>query len=98
MAAGAIRVCVLEGIYAKMTELGLPLSLTVKLQYHSLRLDSSVWTARLSNGGYSASLFWPSQHRHPRRRRQRRKPKPSHQPISSLNPSSSGETVGSSYV
>ena len=33
MAAGAIRVCVLEGIYAKMTELGLPLSLAVELQY-----------------------------------------------------------------
>ena len=39
MATGAIRVCVLEGIYAKMTELGLSLSLTVELQYHGLRLD-----------------------------------------------------------
>ena len=96
--AAAIRVCVLEGIYAKMTELGLPLSLAVELQYRGLRLDSSLWTARLSNGGYSVSLFWPSQHRRPRRRRQRRKPKPSHQPISSLNPVSSGETVGSSCV
>ena len=47
---------------------------------------------------YSVSLFWPSQHHHPRRRRQRRKPKPSHQPISSLNPVSSSETVGSLCV
>ena len=51
MAPGAIRVCVLEGIYANMTELGLPLSLAVELQYRGLRLDSSLWTARLSNGG-----------------------------------------------
>ena len=66
--AAAIRVCVLEGIYAKMTKLGLPLSLTVELQYRGLRLDSSLWTVRLSNGGYSVSLFWPSQHRCPRHR------------------------------
>ena len=98
MAAGAIRVCVLEGIYAKMTELGLPLSLAVELQSRGLRLNSSLWTARLSNGRYSVSLFWPSQRRHPRRRRQRRKPKPGHQPISSFNPVRSGKTVGSSYV
>ena len=131
MAAGAIRVCVLEGIYAKMTELGLPLSLAVELQYRGLRLDSSLWTARLSNGGpwwnkffrvgpkfvpggggpilgggrvqikrdsYSVSLFWPSQRCRPMRHRQQRKPKPSHQLISSLNPVSSGVTVGSSYV
>ena len=98
MAADAIRVCVLEGIYAKMTELGLPLSLAVELQYRGLHLDSSLWTARLSNSGYSVSLFWPSQRRRHRRCRQRRKPKPSHQPISLLNPVCSGETVGSSYV
>ena len=66
--AGAIPVCVLEGIYAKMTELGLPLSLAVELQYRSLRLESSLWTVRLSNGGYSVSLFWLSQHCRPRRR------------------------------
>ena len=59
MAAGAIRVCVLEGIYGKMTELGLPLSLAVELQYRGLRLDSSLWTARLSNGGYSVPSFGP---------------------------------------
>ena len=53
MAAGAISVCVLEGIYAKMTELGLPLLLAVELQYRGLCLDSSLWTAHLSNGGYS---------------------------------------------
>ena len=64
----------LEGTYAKMTELGLPLSLAVELQCRGLRLDSSLWTARLSNGGYSVSLFWPSQRHRPRRRRRRRKP------------------------
>ena len=98
MAAGDIGVCVLEGIYAKMTELGLPLSLAVELQSRGLRLNSSLWTARLSNGRYSVSLFWPSQRRRPRRRRQRRKPKPTHQLISLLNLVHSGETVGSSYV
>ena len=59
MAAGGIRVCVLEGICAKMTELDLPLSLAVKLQYRGLHLDSSLWTAHLSNGGYSVSFFGP---------------------------------------
>lgn len=75
----------LEGPYAKMTELGFPLSLAVELQCRGLRLDSSLWTARLSNGGYSVSLFWPSQRRGPRRRRRRRKPKTNHQPICSQN-------------
>jgi len=53
----------LEGIYAKMTELGLPLSLTVELQC-GFRLNSSLWpwTARPSNGGYSISLCWSLQH------------------------------------
>ena len=55
---GAIRVCMLEGPYAKMTELGFPLSLAVELQSCGLRLDSSLWTARLSNGGSIKCTPW----------------------------------------
>ena len=47
----------LEDPYAKMTELGFPLLLVVELQCRSLCLDSSLWIASLSNGGYSVSLL-----------------------------------------
>ena len=105
-AGAAIRVSVLEGSYVKMAELGLypfKMSLTVELHCRSLRLDSLLWTVHLSNGGYSVSLFWPSQQRHPRCRRQRRKAKTSHQPVSSPNPAfnyynPSGESVSSLHA
>ena len=76
--SAAIHVCVLEGNHARLTELGLPLSLAVELQSHNLRLDSSLWTARSSNGGYSVSFFWPSLQRKRSRRRRRRKPPNNH--------------------
>ena len=84
-ASAAIRVCVLEGIYARMIELGLPLSLAVELQSRNLRLDSSLWTARSSNGGYTVSFFWPSQPQHKRRRRRRRRPPNDHPAASTTN-------------
>ena len=76
--SAAIHVCVLEGNHARLTELGLPLSLAVELQSHNLRLDSSLWTARSSNGGYSVLFFWPSLQRKRSRRRRRRKPPNNH--------------------
>ena len=84
-ASAAFRVCVLEGNYAKMTELGLPLSLAVELQTSNLRLDTSLWTARHTNGGYSVSFFWPSPRCKRRRRRRQRKPSNSRPAISNAN-------------
>lgn len=68
-----------------MSELGLPLSLAVELQSRNLRLDSSLWTARHTNGGYSVSFFWPSPRYKRRRRRRPRKPQHSRQAISNAN-------------
>ena len=70
-----------------MSELWLPLSLAVELQSHELqshdlRLDSSLWTAHHTNGGYSVSFFWPSPCY---KRRQPRKPQNSCQAISNVN-------------
>ena len=84
-ASAAIRVCVLEGNYARMPELGLPLSLAVELQSRNLRLDSSLWTARSSNGGYSVSFFWPSLQRKRRRHRRQRKPPNNHPATTTTN-------------
>ena len=46
----------------------------------NLRLDSTKWSTRSSNGGFSVTLFWPSSggktfNRRTRRTRRRRKPK-----------------------
>ena len=54
------RVCVLEGPYAQLSQLGFPLSLAVELQSNNLRLDSSKWSTRRSNGGFSVTFFWPT--------------------------------------
>ena len=59
-ASGPIRVCVLEGPYAQLSQLGFPLSLAVELQSSNLRLDSSKWSTRRSNGGFSITFFWPT--------------------------------------
>ena len=40
-----IRVCALDGTYAKMTEIGLPLLLVVELQSRNLCLEFLLWTA-----------------------------------------------------
>ena len=60
MAAGAaVQVCVVEGTCTKITETSLSVSLTVELQCQGLCIDTSLWTACLSNGGYLVSLFGP---------------------------------------
>ena len=59
-AGRAIKVAVLEGGYASLCALGLPLSLSIQLQQSCLKLCEAQWTARSSAGGFSVSLFWPS--------------------------------------
>ena len=59
MAADSTRVLTLDGVYAKLSNLGFPVSLSVEMQSRGLKLDSSNWTVRLSDEGFSISLFWP---------------------------------------
>ena len=59
-ASGPIRVCVLEGLYAHLSQLGFPLSVAVELQNSNLRLDSAKWSTHQSGGGFSVTFFWPS--------------------------------------
>ena len=60
MASGAtICVCVLEGQYAQLSNLGFPVSLVMELQQGGLRLDNAKWSSRLSDAGFSVSFFWP---------------------------------------
>ncbi len=60
MADKPIRVSVLEGDFAVMSSVGLPLSLCVQLQVSCLKLKEALWTARSTPGGFSVSLFWPA--------------------------------------
>ena len=61
MASGAvIRVYVLEGQYAQLSNLGFPASLLLELQERDLCLDNSKWSSRHSDAGFSASFFWPA--------------------------------------
>ena len=54
-----IRVCVLEGLYAQLSNLGFPVSLAVELQQGCLCLDNAKCSSRLSDAGFLVS-FWPS--------------------------------------
>ena len=49
------RVLCLDGVYANLTNLGLPFALSGELQSRNLRLESSKWTVRLTNTGFSIS-------------------------------------------
>ena len=84
MADRAIHVAVLEGYFASLTTLGLPMPLSLQLQQSNLRLEKAMWTARSTRTGFSVSLFWPfadssqtelKQKMKKRRRRNRRKAK-----------------------
>ena len=57
MADRAIRVAVLEGYFASLSALGLPMPLSLQLQQSDLRLTMS--TAKSSKAGFSVSFFWP---------------------------------------
>ena len=59
MADRAIHVAVLEGYFASLTTLGLPMPLSLQLQQSNLRLEKAMWTARSTRTGFSVSLFWP---------------------------------------
>ena len=78
MASGAkIRVCVLEGQYAQLSNLGFPVSLVMELQQGGLRLGNAKWSSHLSDAGFSVPFFWPVAwttqcHRHRRRGRKSR--------------------------
>ena len=53
MASGAtIRVCVLEGQYAQLSNLGFPVFLAVELQQGGLCLDNAKWSSCLSDAGF----------------------------------------------
>ena len=59
MADRAIRVAVLEGYFASLSALGLPMPLSLQLQQSDLRLNAAIWTAKSSKAGFSVSFFWP---------------------------------------
>ena len=83
MASGAtIRVCVLEGQYAQLSNLGFPVSLVMELQQGGLRLDNAKWSSRLSDAGFSVSFFWPVAWTTQRRRHRQRRRKPRANPDS----------------
>ena len=77
MASGAtIRVCVLEGQYAQLSNLGFPVFLAVELQQGGLCLDNAKWSSCLSDAGFLVSFFWPIVRTTQRRQhRQRREPR-----------------------
>ena len=60
MADRAIKVSVLEGNFAALCNLGLPLSVSIQLQEMGLRLPDALWTVRSSSSGFSVSLFSPT--------------------------------------
>ena len=51
---------VLEGDYAELCSLGLPLSLSLQLQCMNLKLSGALWSAKSSASGFSVSLYWPT--------------------------------------
>ena len=79
MADRAIKVAVLEGDFAALSNLGLPLSVSLQLQEMGLKLSTALWTVRSTSSGFSVSLFWPNESvtvgRRKRRRRRRAKAK-----------------------
>ena len=75
----AIKVSVLEGDFAQLSTLGLPLPLCIQLQISCLKLDEAMWTAKSSSGGFSVNLFWPPEEivQSKKRRKRRRRAKAS---------------------
>ena len=48
-----------EGFYSDLARLGLPIPLVVSVETKDLALESAMWNARCSAGGFSVTLFWP---------------------------------------
>ena len=71
-----IHVAVLEGTFACLSELGIPLLACIQMQSMGLKLGEAQWTARSTNTGFSVSFFWPtgwkSTTRHVRKRKKRK--------------------------
>ena len=63
MADGRIRVSVLEGSFAGLQGVGIPLPVCIHLQDLGLQFEAAQWTAKQSNTGFSISFFWPVQDR-----------------------------------
>ena len=61
MADGRIRVSVLEGSFAGLQGVGIPLPVCIHLQDLGLQLEGAQWTAKPSNTGFSISFFCPFQ-------------------------------------
>ena len=100
MADRAIHVAVLEGYFASLTTLGLPMPLSLQLQQSDLRLERAMWTAKSTRTGFSVSLFWPvnsaielKQTKKKRRRRNKRKAKAIINFNSNVAPSAPGSCV-----
>ena len=54
------RICVsvVEGYFARLKGVGMPLALCVQLQEHKLMFSTVRWMMRQSHAGLSISLFW----------------------------------------
>ena len=90
--SASIRVSVLEGCYAHLLAVGVPLPLCIHLQELAVRLNSAQWTAKQSSTGFSVSFFWPASGHQPfrpeaskpRRRRRKKNNISNYRPISLL--------------
>ena len=74
---GPFKVAVLEGDFAAICDLGLPISLSLQIHSYDLKLSEAKWAATSSSSGFSVSLYWPSavmtEKVKPKRKRRRRK-------------------------
>ena len=61
MADGRICMSVLEGSFAGLQGVGIPLPVCIHLQDLGLQLEGAQWTAKPSNTGFSISFFCPFQ-------------------------------------
>ena len=60
--ANGPRICVsvVEGYFAGLKDVGMPLALCVQLEEHKLMFSTAQWTMRQSHAGLSISLFSPA--------------------------------------
>ena len=78
-ADGRIRVSVLEGSFAGLEGVGIPLPVCIHLQDLGLQFEGAQWMAKQSNTEFSISFFWPVQDhsafgkKHRRRRKKARR-------------------------
>ena len=68
-----IRVVVLKGNFACLSELGIPLPACIQMQSMGLKLGEAQWTVRSTNTGFSVTFFWPTGWKSTTRRVRKRK-------------------------